>query len=108
VESTGPDESTINKSPLTPSLEEAVEWFRQQHPRFTTAQVEAAFNSLEATKDPGGWWKFGQSRVTDWKAALLSRLVLFEQKNPAPLADSGSNEVPPSGAAKVDFNKMRV
>jgi hypothetical protein len=68
---------------LIPTLDEAVAYFQQNSSGYTAEQVKAAFDSLEATKDAGGWWKFGQSRVTDWRAALSSRLALFADKKSA-------------------------
>jgi hypothetical protein len=106
----GPDGSTINRgSRFTPTLAEAVEWFQRNGSGYTSDQVEAAFNSFEATKHPDGWWKLGQGMVTDWRAALSTRLALFDKKNPAPRvgSESSGDVPPPPGAAAVDFNAMR-
>ena len=65
---------------LTPTLAEAVGWFEHNGSGYTSAQVKAAFDSLEATKHPEGWWKFGNSMVTDWRSALSSRLALYSDK----------------------------
>lgn len=109
-ETRGPDGSGINKSSqLTPTLAEAVAWFHKNGSGHTAEQVKAAFDSLEATKHPDGWWKFGKAMVTDWRAALSSRLALFDKKNSAARAGSEStgDVPPPPGASAVDFNAMR-
>jgi hypothetical protein len=79
------EDGSINNNcgQMTPTLEEAVAWFQKNGSVYTADQVKAAFDSLEATKDPGGWWKFGQGRVTDWRSALSSRLALFSDKKNA-------------------------
>lgn len=98
-----------NGRQLTPTREEAVVWFQKNGSGYTAEQVKAAFDSLEATKHPDGWWKFGNSMVTDWRSALSSRLALFDKKNTAPRPSSGSTSdvPPPPGAAVVDFDAMR-
>ncbi len=109
-DTTGLDGSNNNQGGrMIPTLEEAVAWFQKNGSGYTTDQIKAAFDSFEATKHPDGWWKFGQAMVTDWRAALSSRLALFEKKHSAPRDGSGSNGdvPPPPGAAAVDFNAMR-
>lgn len=107
-----PDGSGINKSSqLTPTLEEAVAWFQQNKSGYTAEQVRAAFDSLEATKHPDGWWKFGQAMVTDWRSALSSRLALFsDKKNSARgAAERQSDEPPvPVKSGTVTLGEMRA
>ena len=107
---TGQGVSVNNVGPsLTPSLAEAVGWCERNASGYLAAQVKAAFDSLEATKHPDGYWMFGKSMVTDWRSALTARLDLCRQKNTAPRAvDRNTGDVPPPpGAVTVDFNQMR-
>lgn len=110
LEVTGSDENANNNgSRLTPTREEAVAWFQENDSGYTAEQMRSAFDSLEATKDPAGWWKFGNSKVTDWRSALSSRLALFDHHKAVPRwASNGNDDVPPPpGAGAVDFGAMR-
>ena len=109
-EMTGSDgNSNNNGRQLTPTREQAVAWFLRNESGYTAEQVKAAFDSMEATKHPDGWWKFGNSMVTDWRSALSSRLALFDKKNSAPRpVGGGGGDVPKApGESAVDLSAMR-
>lgn len=66
-----------------PTLEESIEIvraMREQNPKecdYTDAEVKAAWNSLEAGKDPWGRWKWGKNSTIppgDPRAALEARI----------------------------------
>lgn len=110
---TGLEGSCSNKdAPLTPTLEQALEWFRSNGSGYIDDQVKAAFESLEATKHPDGCWKFGQAMVTDWRSALSSRLALLFKRTPASAVVNGkaSQWAPPSpmSSGPVDLARMRI
>jgi len=65
---------------LTPSLLEAIKWFKVQGSVYTSEQVGAVHASFEATKLPTGAWRWGKGEVTDWKMAMTSRLIDRHQK----------------------------
>jgi hypothetical protein len=107
---TGPDGNNSNQgSQLTPTLEQAVAWFHKNDSGYTAQQVKTAFDSLEATKHPEGWWKFGNSMVTDWRSALSSRLALYDKKNSARRPAEGQSDEPPVPvkSAVVTLSEMR-
>lgn len=95
----------------TPTLEDAVAFFQKSGGGYTADQVKAAFDSFEATKHPDGSWKLGQATVTNWRAALASRLaLLFAQKKSGRGAiDRQSEEAAtPVSSTSVTLSEIRA
>lgn len=69
-------ETAASPPPLNhPTVEEAIAYFTaEDHGAYPPAEVRKAFASLQAATDDVGNWYWGKRLVTDWRAAMESRM----------------------------------
>lgn len=66
----------IGSSGDTPTLDSVFAWFETNDSRYSRQDIEAAWWSYEAGKDPEtGRWRWGRGFVSDWRAAMCARLA---------------------------------
>jgi hypothetical protein len=67
--------ATRAREGLSPSWDQVVEYCEGAKMDYSREEIRGAWTELEATKDAGGVWAWGKRQVTDWRAAIESRMA---------------------------------